>query len=67
MAARENPVLFRFAEDLTVELHLRAGGAGVLTHPQWGAISACLTALELTQEPKEKYVRYRFTFVEAQT
>ena len=56
-----------YTDYLSLEGLVRAGGAGVLTHPQWGAISACLTALELTQEPKENYVRYRFTFVEAQT
>ena len=56
-----------YTDYLSLEGLFRAGGAGVLTHPQWGAISARLTALELTQEPKENYVRYRFTFLEAQT
>ncbi len=38
---------------------------GQLIHPTWGTISAYLTELTLTQEPKENYVAYTFTFREA--
>lgn len=38
---------------------------GRLTHPIWGSISAYLTDLTLSQEPKENYVAYTFTFREA--
>lgn len=39
--------------------------AGALVHPIWGTYQAYLTELELTQEPKENQVAYRFTFREA--
>jgi prophage DNA circulation protein len=38
---------------------------GSLVHPVWGTMTAYLTGLELTQEPRENYVAYRFTFREA--
>lgn len=38
---------------------------GTLTHPVWGNRNVYFTGLELTQEPKENYVSYRFTFREA--
>ena len=41
------------------------GEAGNLEHPVWGIRFCYLTGLELTQEPKENYVSYRFTFREA--
>ena len=41
------------------------GGAGALTLPHVGTLQAVLTELEGGQEPRENFVRYRFTFVEA--
>ena len=40
------------------------GGPGMLVHPVWQASSAYFVALELTQQPLENYVRYRFEFWE---
>lgn len=39
--------------------------AGTLDHPVWGQRNAYFTGLEMTQEPKENYVSYRFEFREA--
>jgi len=39
-------------------------GPGVLIHPVWQTSSAYFTELELLQEPRENYVRYRFAFRE---
>ena len=39
--------------------------AGTLAHPVWGNRNVRFTGLELTQEPKENYVSYSFTFREA--
>lgn len=36
--------------------------SGTLTHPVFGAVTAFLTGLEMTQEPRENYVAYSFTF-----
>ena len=36
---------------------------GLLVHPLWGSRSVYFTRLEMTQEPRENYVSYRFTFV----
>ncbi len=41
--------------------------AGNLQHPIWGIRYCYFTRLELTQEPKENYVSYTFTFTCAQT
>lgn len=41
--------------------------AGNLQHPIWGIRYCYFTGLELTQEPKENYVSYKFTFTCAQT
>ena len=38
---------------------------GNLQHPLWGIRYCYFTGLELTQEPKEDHVSYRFTFREA--
>lgn len=38
---------------------------GTLSHPVWGDRNVYFTGLELTQEPKENYVSYKFTFREA--
>ena len=54
-----------YASFLALQTLLRAGGAGTLTHPQWGSVSAYFTALEAVQEPRENFVRYKFTFLEA--
>lgn len=35
---------------------------GTLTHPVWGVRYGYMTGLEMTQEPRENYVSYRFTF-----
>lgn len=42
-----------------------SGGAGVLIHPVWQTANAYFTELELCQEPRRDYVRYRFTFWES--
>ena len=39
-------------------------GPGVLIHPVWQTSNAYFTELELQQEPREDYVRYRFAFRE---
>ena len=38
------------------------GEAGNLVHPIWGTRYCYFTGLELTQEPRDNYVSYRFTF-----
>ena len=38
---------------------------GTLVHPIWGSRNCYFTELELTQEPKENYVSYRFAFQQA--
>lgn len=40
-------------------------GAGMLVHPLWQTPGAYFTELRLTQEPRENYVAYAFTFCEA--
>lgn len=40
------------------------GGAGLLIHPVWEAEHAYFAELELTEEPRSQYVRYRFAFWE---
>lgn len=37
-------------------------GAGMLVHPAWHGGAAFFTNLQLTQEPREDYVSYRFEF-----
>lgn len=39
---------------------------GYLEHSVWGRCYCYLTSLELTQEPRENYVSYSFTFTGAQ-
>lgn len=41
--------------------------AGNLEHPVWGIRYCYFTGLELTQEPKENCVSYKFTFTGAKT
>lgn len=40
---------------------------GVLVHPLWNTTSAWFVNLELVQEPREDYVKYRFEFWEDYT
>ena len=40
-------------------------GSGELVHPVWGSMQAYFTELEMTQEPRENEISYRFTFREA--
>lgn len=40
------------------------GGTGVLIHPVWQTSMAYFVRLSLTQEPRQDYVRYSFTFWE---
>lgn len=40
---------------------------GNLEHPLWGIRYCYFTGLELTQEPKENVVDYKFTFTQALT
>ena len=49
----------------SLETLLTQGGAGALTLPHVGTLQAVLTELVGEQEPRESFVRYRFTFVEA--
>ncbi len=41
--------------------------AGNLEHPIWGIRYCYFTGLEMTQEPRENYVSYQFTFTGAST
>lgn len=41
--------------------------AGNLEHPIWGIRYCYFTGLELTQEPKDNYISYKFEFTGAQT
>lgn len=41
-------------------------GHGLLIHPLWQAADAYFVALQLQQEPRPDYVRYSFTFWEAE-
>ena len=43
----------------------RKGGCQTLVHPVWQTANAYFTELELTQEPRDDYVAYRFAFCEA--
>ena len=40
------------------------GGAGLLVHPVWETEHAHFAELELVEEPRSNYVRYRFVFWE---
>lgn len=44
---------------------MATGSVGNLVHPVWGTISAYLTGLEMEQDSREDYVKYSFTFREA--
>lgn len=47
---------------LAVIMATRTGGE--LYHPQWGTAMACLTELKMSQESREDYIEYSFTFRE---
>ena len=44
---------------------LEQADSGILIHPVWGSRNVFFTRLELTQEPRENYVAYRFEFRQA--
>lgn len=44
---------------------LSQSGTGQLVHPVWGTFTVYLMAVDLAQEPREDFVRYTFTFREA--
>ena len=44
-----------------------SGDPGNLQHPLWGIRYCYFTGLELTQEPKENCISYRFQFTQAST
>ena len=50
-----------FQELLSV---FQKGGQQMLVHPVWQTASAYFTELTLTQEPRDDYVAYRFSFCE---
>ena len=50
---------------LELQAVFQKGGRGTLVHPVWQTAGAYFTELELTQEPRDDYVAYRFTFCEA--
>ena len=54
-----------YEEFRRLEAVFRRGGAGLLSHPRWGTVTAVFVALELREEPLPDYVRYRFEFWEA--
>lgn len=47
---------------LAVIMSTRTGGE--LYHPVWGSTTACLTELKMSQESREDYIEYSFTFRE---
>ena len=44
-----------------------SGDPGNLQHPLWGIRYCYFTGLELTQEPRDNYVSYKFEFTGAVT
>lgn len=56
-----------YSDFLTLRALFLDGSPGQLVHPVWGDIYCYFTGLELTQEPREDYVAYRFTFRRAQS
>jgi len=51
-----------FSEFRKLAILFEDGKAGNLEHPVWGIRYCYFTGLELTQEPKENCVSYRFEF-----
>ena len=56
-----------YADFRRLEELFESGEPGNLQHPLWGIRYCYFTGLELTQEPKENCVSYRFTFTQADT
>ena len=56
-----------FAQFRTLAKLMDSNQPGNLEHPIWGIRYCYFTGLELTQEPKENYVSYKFTFTGALT
>lgn len=56
-----------FAQFKKLALLFEESDAGNLEHPIWGIRYCYFTGLELTQEPKDNYVSYKFTFTGANT
>lgn len=56
-----------FAQFRTLADLMDSNQPGNLEHPIWGIRYCYFTGLELTQEPKENYVSYKFTFTGALT
>lgn len=50
-----------------LQLLIEDPAPGNLEHPIWGIRYCYFTGLELTQEPKENVVHYKFTFTQALT
>lgn len=51
-----------FAQYQELEALFDRSSPGNLVHPIWGTRYCYFTGLELTQEPAENYVAYKFTF-----
>lgn len=56
-----------FAEFQKLTALFEDATAGNLEHPIWGIRYCYFTGLELTQEPKDNYVSYKFEFTGALT
>ena len=56
-----------FEQYLALQKLLNDMSAGNLEHPIFGIRYCYFTLLEVTQEPKENYVSYRFEFTQAKT
>ena len=54
-----------YTQYLALQKLLNDMSAGNLEHPIFGIRYCYLTLLEVTQEPKENYVSYRFEFTQA--
>ncbi len=54
-----------FADFQALAAMLSSTESGVLVHPVWGTFQVYFTELEMTQEPRENEVSYRFEFREA--
>ena len=54
-----------FADFKALAAMLSSAESGELVHPVWGSMKAYFMELEMTQEPRENEISYRFTFREA--
>lgn len=54
-----------FAQFKKLAALFEESSAGNLQHPIWGIRYCYFTGLELTQEPRDNYVSYKFTFTGA--